>query len=737
MVHTEIIRRTLRVPLPTGESGDGTAAVRRLDAALLSLGFALTGDLRTRLEALAPDAVLRTAVPLLAAVRNLAGADAEHNVYFEDFPENVPDTVEFWLECLVGALADPEHRDGAVLGEDGVDLLSLPAYGRHRHTYAELAASRDVFVAGAGDRWTLLHRGGTVEEEALRLYTDLAGSPVPLPAADRDLLGRLAAAHPDHEPPAIPVRENRAVVNAARVRAGRLPVFDTVTDVLRLAQALSDGDPTLVEPARLRSFTRRERRLLLTALDGVVAADPGKLADVGRHVQGWKRLGEGLHPHEYPALEHARDVFAVARGDKRVRTLAARVEAAFGSGDVAAAVHLLSGAPGTLVRSLDRIMVAGGPAVTGLLVERLEAVGHRVAGRVLVAAREQLANRSLPGAVRLFANESARGWTVPDTRPPLPEADTAAVTAVLDALIARRLPAFDLLLVDPAMWDVAVPRSGRGTSKGLGVLPRGSVTAVEGERLRFFVHWLNGPEDDTDLDLSVMLLDEDFAPVGQVSWTNLQTAGIVHSGDLVTAPPPGGATEMIDLDLGRLDPKVRYVVPQVLVYEGDRFTFLPEAFFGYMSLDTVQRGMPFEPRTVRVRSDLEGEARVLVPLAFARGEDGTWSARWMHLFLRADEQFNRVEKTGIPGNLLARGVLSRRYLTVGHLVDLMAERGVRVREAGPLTAEEAEGLEKGTLRVGYLGTELPEGLPEGVEAITLPTLASLLPDTGPEPGPVS
>ncbi|MFL1377783.1 MULTISPECIES: hypothetical protein [unclassified Nocardiopsis] len=735
MAHTEIIQRTLRVPLPAAEPGDGTTAVRRLDAALLSLGFALTADLRTRLEGLAPDAVLRTAVPLLAAVRGLVGADAEHNVYFTDFPENVPDTVEFWLECLVSAVTDPAHRDAVAPGPGGLDLLSLPAYGRLQHTYAELAAVRDAFVAGAKDRWTLLHPGGTVEEETRRLYTDLAGSTVPLADADRDLLGRLAASCPDHEPPAIPVRENRAVVNAARVRAGALPVVDTVTDVLRLAQALSDGDPTLVAPQRLRSFTRRERRLLLTALDGV-AADPGKLADVGRRVQGWKRLGEGLHPHEYPALRHARDVFAVARGDRRVHTLAARVEAAFGAGDVPAAVHLLAGAPGTLVRSLDRIMVAGGPAVTDLLVERLNAVGHRVAGRVLASAREQLANRSLPGSVRLFANETARGWTVPDTRPPLPEADTAAVTAALDALIARRLPDVDLLLVDPAVRDVAVPRSGRGTSKGLGVLPRGSVTPVEGERLRFFVHWVQG-ERTTDLDLSVMLLGEDFAPVGQVSWTNLKGTGAVHSGDLVEAPAPGGATEMIDLELAALDPKVRYVVPQVLVYTGDRFTFLPEAFFGYMSLDGVQRGMPFEPRTVRVRSDLEGESRVLVPLAFARGEDGTWSARWTHLFLAADEQFNRVEETGVPGSLLARGVLSRRYLTVGDLVDLMAERGVRVREAGPLTEAETEGLEKETLRVGYLGTERPEGLPEGVEAITLPTLAALLPDTGPEPEPVS
>jgi hypothetical protein len=54
-------------------------------------------------------------------------------VYFKNFPENVPDTVEFWLELLGAALV--EHK-GAVapapLWLGGINLLALPGYGTYR-----------------------------------------------------------------------------------------------------------------------------------------------------------------------------------------------------------------------------------------------------------------------------------------------------------------------------------------------------------------------------------------------------------------------------------------------------------------------------------------------------------------------------------------------------------------------------------------------------------------------------
>jgi hypothetical protein len=117
---------------------------------------------------------------------------------------------------------------------------------------------------------------------------------------------------------------------------------DTVTDVLRLACAMSDGDMSLQAPARLRSFSRHERRILLAALDAVVAGNRARLGDVAQYAERWKRLGERLHPHEYPQWPGALEVFAVARGQIRVPSAGSRVEAAMRSGDVAGAAVLLA-----------------------------------------------------------------------------------------------------------------------------------------------------------------------------------------------------------------------------------------------------------------------------------------------------------------------------------------------------------------------------------------------------------
>jgi len=287
----------------------------------------------------------------------------QHSAYFKDFPSGVPDTVEFWMGCLREAMLDPvaaEHVEGIVVQTAAgpriglLNLLSLPSYGRYQHTYQDLLAAHNELVPAAGDRVTVLHLGAAVEEELQSLYLDLAGSRVPLSDADRSGLGLLAArcaAGP--QPETIPVRENRAVINGVRLAGGQPLLADTVTDVLRLASAVSDGDVSLEVPTRLRSFSRKERRVLLAALDAVVAGNRAKLGDVAQYAERWKRLGERLHPHEHPQWPGAQDVFAVARGEIRVPSFGSRVGAAMRSGDVTGAAALLAHAPGRLMRSVD------------------------------------------------------------------------------------------------------------------------------------------------------------------------------------------------------------------------------------------------------------------------------------------------------------------------------------------------------------------------------------------------
>ncbi|EMF58169.1 MULTISPECIES: TerD family protein [Streptomyces] len=714
-----VIRHTHRVPAPEGSAGDGAAAARQFDAVLMNVGFKLSAELLERLSGLSGAAVLHTARRTLRTVREMVGDHVRHNSYFIDFPANVPDTEEFWTRCVVRALGDEKSREGVLtqLANGVLDLLSLPTYGRYQHTYEEMLAAQDELIAAAGDRVTVLHAGRDLDAELTDLYLALAGSTTPLGEehlGDLALLAGRCALGP--QPERIPVRENRAVVNEARLGVGADLLLDTVTDVLRLACALSGGDVTLQEPTRFRALARPARRALLAGLDAVVTAHPAKLADVHAHREPFKRLGERLHPHEYPRWPHAADVFAVARGEKEARSFGSRAEQLLGAGDVPGAVKLLESAPGRLFRALDLLLRAAADqterdAVVAAAVRGAPAVS----GRVVLSVREHFHNRERESEKpRIFVNRRGRAWVTPDRRPPVPAADRDRLIAALDAEIRRRLPAPGRLLVDPDILDVALPLSGRATSAGLGVLPRGSVSAVEGELLRFFVYWKE-TERRTDYDLSALLLRSDYDVDEWLSYTSLTAVGGEHSGDVTEAPE--GASEFINLSLDRV--RAAYVVPQVDIYAGEGFEEVEESFFGFMLRDGEQKGRPFEPRTVRMKSELRGVGRVALPLVFRRGDDGRWGAKWLHLYLKGISEANRVEENQVSVSKVVRAVVEREQLTVGYLIDLMSD--------GDTVMDLWDGRSVPQEPVTYLGLERPEGLHPDSRVVTLGNLRDLIP----------
>ncbi|WP_310741619.1 hypothetical protein [Microbispora sp. H10670] len=693
-----VISRRLRVPVDAegdGTPGWGEVAARQLDAALLSVGFTCSPALLDRLARLPGEQVIDLGVRVLAAVRRLVGDHVVHNAYFVDFPRNVPDTLEFWAGLLREAMLDPVAA--ARLQPGTLNLLDLPRYGRYQHTYADLLAAHDELIPLAKDRVTVLELGGSLRDEARELYFSLAGSEVPLAAEDLTALRALAAFCAGDRPEHVPVRENRAVVNEVRLAAGQPLLVDTVTDVLRVAALCSEGDVTLSTPTRLRSFRRAERRILLAALDAVPAAKHG---DVLRHREQWKRLGERLHPHEYQQFPRAAEVFDVARGVREAASFGGRVEAALAGGRTGDAVALLEHTPGALLRRLDHLLRTGGGSA---VLEAAERAAAHASGRVLLSLREHLQNRLAP-VDRVFTNRHGKAWATPDTRSPLDEEALTRTLAILDEEITRRLPDPGELIVEDGVLDVALPLSGKSAAPGLGVLPRGSLSPMDGELLRFFVYWRQAGRS-TDYDLSALMLDATYDNPVHISWTSYGNDFATYSGDLTDAAD--GASEFIDIRLPHATQPI--VIPQVHVYAGERFDEAAEAFFGYMTRDAAQEGRPFEPRTVRMKSDLRGSGRIALPLAFLRGDDGAWRVKWLHLYLSGHPAFNQVEGNRVTTSLLVRSIVERDYLRVGYLADLLRSKA----SAGG--------------HVTYIGLETPPGLPEGARVYTPATLHELIP----------
>jgi len=274
-------------------------------------------------------------------------------------------------------------------------------------------------------------------------------------------------------------------------------------------------------------------------------------------------------------------------------------------------------------------------------------------------------------------------------------------------------------LVDPAVLDVALPLSGKATAAGLGVLPRGSVSPVDGELLRFFVYWKESRQR-TDFDLSALMLDARYETLAWLSYTALTELEGEHSGDITEAPD--GASEFINLRLGAA--RGTYIVPQVNIFAGEGFEEVEESFFGFMLRETEQQGRPFEPATVRMKSELRGPGRVALPLAFRRAQDGSWTAKWLHLYLRGTPSANRVEGNRVTVATLLRGMVEREYLTVRYVTGLMAES--KGEGATKVTLWDGGALPSGP--VTYIGLERPDGLHPGSRVITPENLRDLIPD---------
>lgn len=726
-------RHAVCVDIPAFDNQPGEVPARQLDAVLMPLGFKLSGELIGALAGRPVGYVIDTAVKVIGWARELSGAHVQHNTYFIDFPRNVPDTMDFWADCLMEATREFARTGEATveggftpLGDFVINLLTLPAYGRYQHSFSEMIEHHAELIPLLGDRMTVIHLGRDLTTEAQELYSGLAGSRVPLSGENLDALRFLAGSFYGSHLKNIPVRENRAVINAAALRHGLPLAVGTFTDFVRLAAELAGGDVTLQESTKFR-FRRAERRAFMSALDQFAREQTGGSAwgDILPYAEQWKRIAERVKPHEYPLFSDAQVAFAVARGEYPARTLMSRAEEAFANGNVVAAANWLTISPGLLWRNADRLLRTAHPADVARITGFFAATAPSVSGRVLLSVREHLGNRAVRSDMaRIFTNRNGRAWVSAETREPLSPDVITRLNHIIDTEIMSRLPDPGNLVIDPAVLGAALPLSGKSAPEGLGVFPRGSIVPVgRYGTLRFFTYWRQA-EQRTDFDLSAVFTDEQFGNDTHISYTRLTGVGAVHSGDITDAPAPDGATEFIDIALPELGRQ--FIIPQVYVFSGEGFDEVDENFFGFMTLQQDQRGNPFEARTVRSKSALFGDGRTAMPLVFYRGEDGAWYAKWLHLFMVGRQGWfggYRVEENKVTTKLLARSVMEREYLRVRYLTNMLIAKASMY-----WTADEDWAADPHPGPVTYIGLERPEKLPESSTVITLENLAELIPE---------
>lgn len=637
-----LVRRQQRLlfPEPSLQAPAPDSVVRGFLLDIALLGYTLDAAATRALRALDRLQLQQLHHALIPALREQTGARGYYTPLFVNFPFDVPDQYEYLLARVdsylqrhyglgeakalsCGHVVDPALFQGHSFGacpicQRQVDPIDLPR-GLAREPLREKTPLRLLTVGTQDDARLIL--GGL-----LRAKTSLS-------ELDLEDVQTLFAQLPD---PAevyvvgITFRETLAHVAQIlyRVRPAEAHLVDaginTVTDVLRIAAAFSEGDVSLAQPTHFRRFTRAERRYLLGRIERVLAAKNGVDEDFQRWVPRWKRLARALHPGDYAQqFPLTAAAFKQLHEGPKLRTFNSQVETGLQQHHIEQVLTLLVTRPGELARRLSHLLRVGGyahvyPAFTAVanrlptpLLLQLYAHFHHLSEQPRRKGDEE------PGSRYFLPKGSlAKLFVTPDTRPEIPAFVAEGIAAVAQTALLNRfahLPSLGTVTIDPKLKGYLVPQSQRSASRSLRQLTRGSrVSLPDSPVIRAFMHWQEPEGNRTDLDLSAVFYAADWTFKGSVSYMNLSQSGCAHSGDVQSAPC--GAAEYLDIPRSKLLANgVRYVALSVISYNSVPFNRLPEAFAGLMGRERPEAGALFDARTVIDRFDVTAEATSVVP----------------------------------------------------------------------------------------------------------------------------
>jgi len=301
---------------------------------------------------------------------------------------------------------------------------------------------------------------------------------------------------------------------------------------------------------------------------------------------------------------------------------------------------MMKSRPGYFARRLDHALRLSGAGCNSV-TEAFSTVVGRVSTPVLLQVRQHFISRNLQTDMRIFLpkGQVAKAQAVVNDLPKLEPSLCDRVTLICSQALTERfakLPPLGKCFVDPELKNFLVPFGQRSASKSLRTAARGSRLALpKADTLRFFIWWKNGSAR-TDLDLSAVMFDKNFAFVSVISFYNLKNFGGHHSGDIVDAP--NGASEFIDLSKARcVQAGIRYIVMSINSYTAQPYCDLPECFAGWMSREQPNSGEIYEPKTVEDKLDVTSNSEIAIPAIFDLQEEQViWAdislTRWPYWF---------------------------------------------------------------------------------------------------------
>lgn len=587
------IKKLRKVFVPETKSTNqlGQAGAMTLQVNIMNLGFMLDQETLDAVSRVNPNSAEFNTFSreLISTLKQLKGADVEYNPMYPNFPQQVMDAsdAELWINAIVHYLS---------FG------TMLPEYEKITREYGY--ESVKYITLGLAD-----------EEEFSNVFTRIVGSNESISDEDKKIVewflknyGNLV--YPDN----IPYKENMCLIGAYMVENGYdvRELVKNATDVLRVATHMSDGDISLSDNTKYRSFKRSQRRNLVKALERVIREE-----DIARHPGKWVRLAHSLHVGDYSQKVY--DVLKKVRENEKITTFNSKVEKHIHNKQPVKAAKLLLQRPGDFARRLDHLIRLSGTVENQLKVAKaFTTVAEDVSTNVLLQLMGHFQNRHVKLDKRVvFPKGNLQKAELIDGLAPLSKRVVKEIyLGCRKALVERFSELEDMgkVYVDEKMLTCPIPTQQRSTNAALETVARGTrIPIVEDKNtLRFFIYWIG-----RDIDLSMTMYGDEFNDLGHVSYTRLRdsSSGVYHSGDIVQAP--NGASEFIDVDMEQARNRgVRYVAMNVYVFSGPTFAEHKKCYAGWMTRSKPRSNEIYEPTTVENKIDLTSETRTAVPVIF-------------------------------------------------------------------------------------------------------------------------
>lgn len=583
------------------------------------LGYTFSREVFDVLRTYSVNELTEFYLELKAALMKLKGANVVYMPMYADFPKGVMDAhfSELYINAMVhywsdGILYPKNHRKRV---ND-----RLPLFDETKVKVLQLGSEADV----------------------RQIFDNICTSRTSISRTDREDIAYLFETENMKLPDNIPHKENAAYISALYLQKKPLAnvselrkYVKTATDVLRLVTAMSDGDVSLAENTRYKSFTRRQRRMIMELLSGC----PNIEGDMLRYKERWIRIGERIHPSEFDCsrytLEYDRAInaFDKLRNNRKIETFAGKVEFDLAYGEYESALAELVKRPGELARRLDQLLrVAHKESV----IRSFASVAEKVSTPVLLQVREHFLHRAEQADVRVFFPKGslAKCHSERNNLPDIDEKYCQEVIRICENVLVKiygqREPMGKVYLPEDYR-NYVVPFSQRSASKAMKTIVRGSRLPMDSQTnaVRAFIWWTNMDKCDfesydsgrIDIDLSAAIFDENWNYMEHVSYTNLKSAKYkaCHSGDIVNGGPVDGdgVSEFLDVDVDSVVRcGARYVVYQVYSFTCQTYADMPHAMFGWMERADVDSGEIYEPKTVEQKLDLTADSMVCIPVIF-------------------------------------------------------------------------------------------------------------------------